>query len=53
MNGATYAPRRKNLNEDFPLRGYVLCADCDTPLTACWSKGSHGRYPYYLCPKRG
>ena len=53
LNGGSYAPRRANLNEDFPLRGYVLCDDCDTPLTACWSKGSHGRYPYYLCPKRG
>lgn len=53
LDGATYTPRRKNLNEDFPLRGHVACADCGTPLTACWSKGSHGRYPYYLCPKRG
>ncbi|MCB1381104.1 MAG: recombinase family protein, partial [Alphaproteobacteria bacterium] len=53
INGATYAPRRKNLNEDFPLRGHVACADCGTPLTACWSHGSHGKYPYYHCPKRG
>lgn len=22
-------------------------------MTACWSKGSHARHPYYLCPKRG
>lgn len=22
-------------------------------MTSCWSKGSHARYPYYLCPKRG
>ncbi|MGE4430500.1 MAG: recombinase family protein [Sphingobium sp.] len=47
------APHRKNLNEDFSLRGFVECADCGTPLTSCWSKGSHARYPYYLCPKRG
>lgn len=53
LNGASYAPRQKNLNEDFPLRGHVLCADCSTPLTACWSKGTHSKYPYYLCPKRG
>ena len=51
--GAAYAPRKKNVNKDFPLRGYVLCADCQTPLTACWSKGTHSKYPYYLCPKRG
>ncbi|WP_455297018.1 hypothetical protein [Brucella pituitosa] len=27
-----------------------MCDDCATPLTACWSKGSHARHPYYLCP---
>ncbi len=53
LNGAAYAPRQKNHNEDFPLRGYVACADCGTPLTACWSKGTHAYHPYYLCPKRG
>ena len=53
LRGIGRAPHRKNLNEDFPLRGYVVCADCATPLTACWSKGSHSRHPYYLCPKRG
>ncbi len=53
LNGGGYSPRRKNLNEDFPLRGWVLCHDCGTPLTACWSKGSHSVHPYYLCPKRG
>lgn len=53
IHGIIVAPRRPNLNEDFPLRGYVVCAHCDTPLTACWSKGSHSRHPYYLCPKRG
>jgi site-specific DNA recombinase len=53
LDGNMYVPRRRNVNEDFPLRGFVVCDDCSTPLTACWSKGSHGRYPYYLCPKRG
>lgn len=53
LDGGGYAPRQPNLNEDFALRGYVLCADCDTPLSSCWSKGSTKRYPYYLCQKRG
>ncbi|XHB98212.1 recombinase zinc beta ribbon domain-containing protein [Nitratireductor sp. ac15] len=53
LSGGFYAPRKSNINEDFPLRGHVVCADCGTPLTACWSKGTHSRYPYYLCPKRG
>lgn len=53
LNGIGRAPHRPNLNEDFPLRGHVVCADCGNPLTACWSKGTHARHPYYLCPKRG
>ena len=44
---------RKKHSEDFPLRNFVFCADCDTPLTACWSKGSHGHYAYYHCPQKG
>lgn len=35
------------------MHGFVVGDDRSTPLTACWSKGSHGRYPFYLCPKRG
>ncbi len=53
MNGQAKAPARANLNEDIPLRGFVTCGDCGTPLTACWSRGRNARYPYYLCPKRG
>ena len=53
LAGVDAPPRRANLNEDFPLRGFVLCGCCSTPLTACWSKGSHSRHAYYLCPKRG
>lgn len=54
LNGATYMPRKRNVNEDFPLRGFVMCGDCGTPLTACWSTGRKAKHPYYLCPnKRG
>ena len=53
LNGLVHSPRKKNVNEDFPLRGFVACAHCGTPLTACWSKGAYSRHPYYLCPKRG
>ncbi|MCB9974414.1 MAG: recombinase family protein [Rhodospirillales bacterium] len=45
---------RKDINADFPLRGFVVCSDCETPLTACWSKSKTGdKHPYYLCPKKG
>jgi len=53
LKGNAKAPARKDLNKDFPLRGFVTCGHCDTPLTACWSKGRGGRYPYYLCHKKG
>ena len=43
-------PARRDLTEDFPLRGFILCGDCDKPLTANWSKSKTGdRHPYYLC----
>lgn len=44
---------RKDFNEDFPLRGFILCDDCGKPMTACWSKGKYKHYPYYLCDTRG
>ena len=47
--GAVRVPARKDLNLDFPLRGFVTCGDCGRPLSACWSKGRHKKYPYYLC----
>ena len=47
------APARKDINEDFPLRGFIICNDCEKPLTACWSQGKNKKYPYYLCPTKG
>lgn len=52
-NGAASAPARKDINADFPLRGFVLCADCNEPLTACWSTGRRKKYPYYFCDTKG
>ena len=48
LNGQAKAPVRKDINEDFPLRGFVACASCGTPMTSCWSKGNGGQYAYYL-----
>ena len=54
LSGKAKAPARKDINSDFPLRGSVVCGDCGSPLTACWSKGKSGtRYPYYFCHKKG
>jgi len=39
----------KKVNPDFPLRGTVLCPHCGQPMTASWSSGHGGKYPYYRC----
>lgn len=50
----TKTPYRKDINEDFVLRGAVACADCAGALTACWSKSKTGKlHPYYLCHTPG
>ena len=53
IKGKTRIFTRKDVNEDFPLRGYVTCADCGSAYTACWSKGRSARHPYYLCQSKG
>jgi len=49
LNGKPKVPVRKDINEDFPLRGFIACASCGHPMTACWSRGRGGLYAYYLC----
>lgn len=44
---------RANYSEEFPARGFLLCADCGRPMTACYSKGKFRLYPYYLCHTKG
>ena len=54
IDGAKRAPVRKDINADFPLRGFVLCGDCNNPLTANWSKSKTGKkHPYCLCFTKG
>lgn len=53
LNEKVRVVARKDINVDFPLRGFVACGDCGKPLTACWSKGKTDIYPYYLCRTRG
>jgi site-specific DNA recombinase len=36
-------------NPDFPLRVFLTCGSCQTPLTGSWSKGRKDRYAYYRC----
>ena len=43
----------KALNEDFPLRGVVICSACGKKITAGWVKGRKERYPRYWCWTKG
>ena len=54
LNGGKKAPARADIAEDFPLRGFVICGDCERPMTSCWSKSKTGkRHPYYMCFRKG
>lgn len=53
LAGKARAPSRKDINADFPLRGFVACGDCNHPMTATWAKGVGGRYAYYMCRQHG
>ncbi|MDX3973501.1 recombinase zinc beta ribbon domain-containing protein [Shinella sp.] len=52
-DGVAKAPAKKNISEDFPLRGFVTCGCCGHAMTAAWSKGRNKLYPYYLCDTKG
>ena len=52
--GAKRGPTtHQTLRAEFPLRGLVRCRKCERYLTAAFSKGRSGRYPYYRCGYRG
>ena len=52
LNGKPMVPINKHTTNDFPLRGFVACSDCDQPMTAAWSKGKYQHFPYYRCNQR-
>ena len=45
--------RRTRNHKDFPLRRFVACGHCATPLTGSWPTGRSKKYPYYHCRKCG
>lgn len=47
------APARKDIGNDFALRGFVSCEGCGALLRSCWSKGKTKSHPYYLCQSKG
>ncbi len=47
INGKNHNPPiYRKIHPDFPLRGTILCPQCNRKLTANWSKK---KYPYYKC----
>jgi len=42
------SPHRLN-NPDFPLRRFIICDACGTPLTGSAPRGRSKTYPYYHC----
>jgi site-specific DNA recombinase len=46
-------PKRKLNHPDFPLRRFIRCGECNTPLTGSWSRGRSKNYPYYRCRNPG
>ena len=43
---------RQIVRDDFPLRGFLICHECGSTVTAGWTRGRSARYPYYQC-RRG
>ena len=39
----------KKPHPDFYLRGHIVCPMCGRPITASFSRGNGGKYPYYHC----
>ena len=37
---------------DFPLRGFIQCAECSEYMTASWSTGRNKKHPYYRCKNK-
>jgi DNA invertase Pin-like site-specific DNA recombinase len=49
IKGRTF--KRTIRNEDFPLRGLIVCSKCGRKMTAGWNKGRSNRYPNYKCQR--
>ena len=41
--------KHKKVNDNFPLKGFLLCPKCNSQLTASTSKGRSKYYSYYHC----
>lgn len=54
LAGRTKPKSRADTNPAFPLRGLILCGECQKPMTASFNNGRSGqRYPDYFCKTEG
>ncbi len=53
LEGKKRTAARKDFNEDFQVRGHVVCNDCGNAFTGGWSKGCRQYYAYCRCQTRG
>ena len=49
LDGKETTFTRKEVNPEFPLRGFVLCAECRGLMTGSYSTGRNRKHPYYRC----
>lgn len=52
LNGKVRVKLRKDMRDDFPLRGFILCHSCRRHVTASWSRGRKQMHPYYRCNQK-
>ncbi len=45
-------PARKDISNDFPLRGFIICDCCGSHMSSCWTHGRSAKYPYYFCTEK-
>lgn len=53
-NKALYgnSPTFSKVRHDMPLRRFVLCGNCNNPLTGSFSQGRGKKYGYYHCTRK-
>lgn len=52
LSGNIKNKARKDISNDFPMRGFVSCLECGKLMTSSWCKGRKERYPYYRCTNK-
>ncbi len=54
LSGKVKTFKKRLINPEFPLRGFVLCSECLGPMTGSSSTGRGGKkHPYYKCNTKG